>query len=264
MLGDFHVHSYLCKHGKGTVEEYVIDAIEKGLKYIGFSEHIPVPGLDDPDGRMELKDFSTYINDIRNARETYHKDISILLAIEADYLPGYMDFISAFVNDHPFDYVIGSVHFLGDWDYSNPALMHRYDEFGVDLTFQRNYELLALAAQTGLYQVIGHLDQPKKYGHRAMRNMDSLIQDTLKIIRDNSCALDVNTSGWRKPVAELYPSLEILKMAKELQVPIMLGSDAHQPGDVAADFDRGMELLKEIGFKDQTYFIGKEPHLAPL
>jgi histidinol-phosphatase (PHP family) len=264
MLGDFHVHTYLCKHGKGTVDDYVKDAIKKDLDYIGFSEHIPIPGLDDPDGRMELKDFSVYVNDVAKAKEKYRNDIKVLMAIEADYLPGYMDFISTFVNDHPFDYVIGSVHFIDEWDYSNPIMMHRYDEFGIDLTFQRNYELSALAAQSGLYQVIGHLDQPKKYGHRPTQNMEQLIYDTLVTIRDSSCAIDVNTSGWRKPVAELYPSAEILEMAKDLQVPVMLGSDAHQPDDVAADLHRGMELLRKIGFKNQSFFIDKQLQTAPL
>ncbi|MBD3383985.1 PHP domain-containing protein, partial [candidate division KSB1 bacterium] len=85
--GDYHVHCYLSRHGEGEIKEYVESAIGKGLKRIGFSEHIPVPGLDDPTGRMPIEDFDVYIKDVRDAQQQYKQDIEILFGLEADYLP---------------------------------------------------------------------------------------------------------------------------------------------------------------------------------
>ena len=121
---DYHLHSRLCRHGDGEIYEYVEAAIEKGLSEIGFAEHIPVPDLDDPTGRMVIEDWDVYVKDVFDAKAKY-PEIDIRFGIEADYLPGFMEYIEKFVHNYTFDYVIGSVHFIDDWDFSNPAHWHR-------------------------------------------------------------------------------------------------------------------------------------------
>jgi len=118
-MHDYHMHYHICHHAEGELHEYVERAIELGLQEIGFSEHIPIPGLDDPTGRMAPHEFEKYIRDVTDAQNNY-SEIDIRFGIEADYLPPFMDVIEKFLAEYPFDYVIGSVHFVGDWDFSNP------------------------------------------------------------------------------------------------------------------------------------------------
>ena len=109
---DYHMHSYLCRHGDGEIYQYVESAIDKGLTEIGFSEHIPIPDLDDPTGRMVFDDWDVYVQDVMDAQKRY-SEIKIRFGIEADYLPAHMAFIENFVSQYPFDFVIGS-RILGD------------------------------------------------------------------------------------------------------------------------------------------------------
>ncbi len=250
---DYHMHSYLCRHGDGEIYQYVESAIEKGLTEIGFTEHIPIPDLDDPTGRMRIEDWETYVTDVTAAQKQYAADIIIRFGIEADYLPAHMPFIENFLDQYPFDYVIGSVHFVGDWDFSNPALAHRLDEIGVNELHRRYYKLIKEAAQTGLYDIIGHFDLPKRVAP-ATDDKTSYIENALIAIQKNNVALDVNTSGIRKEPQELYPKKEILQRAFVLNIPVVPGSDAHKPAEVAADFESVYDMLRSIGYRQCCVF----------
>ncbi len=262
--GDYHVHTKYCGHAVGDVSDYVEQALRVGLDQIGFAEHIPVPGLDDPDGRVSLDDFERFIADVEDARVRFGDEIEILLGLEADYLPSFLDEIAQFINGYSFDYVIGSVHFIDDWDFSHPKNLNRFDEYGVDWIYQRYYALVQQAAQTNLYQAIGHLDVVKKFGHDPDIDLVGQIGSVLEVIRQNNLALDVNTSGWRRDHNELYPGPELLRQAHQLGVPVLLGSDAHHPGDVAAGFDRAENLLYRIGYRNKCAFKQQERIQIPI
>ena len=260
---DYHMHSRLCRHGKGDIFEYVESAIAKGLQEIGFAEHIPIPGLDDPTGRMIIDDWDVYVKDVFDARERY-PEIKIAFGIEADYLPPFMNYIEKFIHDYPFDYIIGSVHFIDDWDFSNPEHRYRLEEFGLDYLHKRYYELLAEAAVSGLFDVIGHFDLPKRVGPVSMDKISDKIDAALQAIHKQDLVLDINTSGLRKEPQEIYPGTEILKRARRLQIPVIMGSDAHSPKEVAADFEPTLILLKEIGYDHICRFENRERQLMKI
>ncbi len=252
-MNDYHLHCYLCKHGEGEIHDYVEAALAKGLREIGFAEHMPVPGLHDPDGRMSMDEFPIYLRDVAEAQRNF-PNIKIRLGIEAEYMPARLDFIRAFLLQYPFDFVIGSVHFLDDWDFTNPAHAHLFPKYGVDEAFQAYYRLLAEAAASGLYDVIGHFDIPKKFGHVPGKDLTEEIETALQVIKKGNLALDVNTSGLRKPVKEIHPSPAILRRAFALDIPIVIGSDAHSPKEVAYNFEETHSLVREIGYKHACSF----------
>jgi len=165
-----------------------------------------------------------------------------------------MPFIEHFLSSYPFDYVIGSVHFVKDWDFSNPALSHRLDEFGVNDLYTTYYALIKDAADTGLFDIIGHLDLPKKLRVHPTLDISKSVSAALKAIHRCDLALDVNTSGLRKEAGELYPNEDILREAYTLRIPVCLGSDAHKPGEVAADFEKTILLLKIVGYDQCCVF----------
>lgn len=253
----------MCRHGEGHIYEYVETAIERGFDEIGFAEHIPIPGLHDPDGRMLIEEFPIYLQEIRDAQKKY-SGITIRLGIEADFIPRYLDFVAKFLSEYPFDFVIGSVHFIDDWDFSHPDFIEKYHTFGIDETYKAYYNLLAEAASTGLFDVIGHFDQPKKFGHQPIADLTGEIENALSIIHEKNLVLDVNTAGKRKPVGEIYPSEDILRRAHELGIPVILGSDAHRPEDVGSHFSEARELLLRVGYKQQCAFRNREGILFPI
>jgi len=254
---DYHMHSRLCRHGEGEIYEYVEAAIEKGLTEIGFSEHIPIPGLDDPTGRMVIDDWDVYVRDVTDAQKKY-PEIAVRFGLEADYLPPFMDSIEKFIGDYPFDFVIGSVHFVEDWDFSNPAHRHRLQEFGLDYLHTRYYELLAEAAKSGLYDIIGHFDLPKRVAPVPMSLVSEKINTALRAIKEGNLALDINTSALRKGLKEIYPGKEIVQRAAALQIPVILGSDAHRPSEVAAGFGKTIQQLKKIGYAHQCVYKSRQ------
>ena len=262
-MNDYHVHTFLCKHGEGEVFEYVEAAIKKKLEQIGFAEHIPIPGLHDPDGRMHIEEFELYLKYIEEAKKQY-KEIKILLGIEADYLPVHMHFIEDFIHQYSFDFVIGSVNFIEEWDFTNPLYQSQYREYGVNNTYTDYYKLIREAAETGLYDIIGHLDIPKKFGYNATIDLSREIDDTLKVIKRYNLVLDVNTSGLRKPVKEIHPSMPILKQALEFDIPVILGSDAHKPQHVAYAFESTRKLLQKMNYNETCVFDKRIRKSIPL
>lgn len=259
---DYHIHSRLCRHGEGEIYQYVESAIRKGLTEIGFSEHIPVPDLDDPTGRMVIDDWQVYIHDIFAAKEAY-PEITIRFGIEADYLPAHQPYIEQFLRSYSFDYIIGSVHFVDDWDFSNMDLRRRLQEFGAVTLYRRYYQLIAEAAASGLYDIIGHFDLPKRLGVEMPASLIDVRDHALAEIQKHHLTLDVNTSGLRK-AREIYPAPEILAQAFSLGIPITLGSDAHHPDEVAADFEATISRLKRIGYRACTGFVQRKPFLVDL
>ena len=106
---------------------------------------------------------------------------------------------------------------------------------------------------------MGHVDLVKKFGHRSSEDLTETIRDTAGVFRETGVTIEINTSGLRKPVKEIYPNIEVLKIYRSAGVPIMFGSDAHAPGDVGADFDKAEALAKEAGYSEYLVFKKRRP-----
>src|SRR5204862_375985 len=118
MLIDYHTHTPLCRHATGEPEAYVRRAMERGLGEIGFSDHNPMPNGFDADWRMEEREFPTYLDMIKDVRARFPA-FSIKLGLEADFHPGSEAYVAETLKRADFDYVIGSVHYIGEWPMDN-------------------------------------------------------------------------------------------------------------------------------------------------
>jgi histidinol-phosphatase (PHP family) len=248
MNADLHTHTYLCKHADGVAEEYIRSAIERGFQMIGCSDHAPMPNDYDAKHRMSLEQFhAEYKPTVLALREKYKGRIDIKFAVEGDFFPGTEQWVKNFHDTNDFDYVIGSVHYLGEWGFDNPVFVHRYDEENIDVVYEQYFDHIKRSAQSGLFDIIGHCDLVKKFGHRPSRNMDDLVREAMHAVKTSGMAIEINTSGLRKPVKEMYPSEAILKIAAELEIPLTLGSDAHAPAEVGSDFALAKALIERYG-----------------
>lgn len=265
MLVDYHTHHYRCGHATGRMEEYIEAAIAAGLTEIGLSDHSPIFHFGDdphplPKTAMHRDELDRYFEEMVALRDRYADRITVRLGIESDYILGWDDFYRELWSRYPLDYVIGSVHWLGRWNIFSQALP---DGKSREEVIEEYLLATQAAARSGIFQIIGHLDCLKTRGYMTSE-LTSLMKETIDVIADADVAIELNTSGWRKSCADAYPGRALLEYAAQRGVPVTLGSDAHSPDLVAADFDRAVAQLRECGFTHLALFAQRSRRLVPL
>lgn len=262
-LPDYHIHTYLCKHATGFPLEYVKEAENKGILEVCFCDHMPSYQGYDPKHRMEPKQLHSYVEIIEETRN--NSLIPVLFGIEADYFRGCESYIEGLVQSQNFDLVLGSVHFLDSWGFDDPDQLPVWDLVDIEETWERYFQLLEELVDTGLFDVVAHIDLPKKFGHILEKeDLLRLSEPLLDRIANKGMAIEINTSGLRKPVGEIYPSLELLRLAQERHIPICFGSDAHEPSSVGYAFEDALRLVKEAGYREYARFNKRKISLIPL
>ncbi len=256
---DSHMHTPLCKHATGSPAEYVEAAKKVGLKGVVFTDHSPMPAWFDPEVRMTLDQLPFYHAMIEQVREQETSNFYVGVGLEADFHPGTEDFVRKLLSEYPYDYVIGSVHYIGAWPLDHPAHTAEFGWRDLREIYRQYFSLVSGAARSKLFHSIGHLDLPKKFGHVPVDGYLDLAEDVLQVIASEGLALDVNTAGWRKQVSELYPSPGVLSRARELKIPVVLGSDAHQPDEVGHRFSDAAQVLSGAGYTEATVFQLAKP-----
>jgi histidinol-phosphatase (PHP family) len=251
---DYHMHTPLCRHAVGEPVDYARRAVEIGLDEIGFSDHSPMARDDFDNWRMLDGQLDEYVAKVRLAQKTFPQ-LTIRLALEVDYLPGHEDWIRKLAGRHPWDYFIGSVHYVSEsWDIDNPAKLSEWkkrDAFGV---WQVYFERLAQAAESKLFDIIGHADLPKKFGIRPVQDCTPLYEKFLDAAAKANVAIELNTAGLRKDCKEIYPCRDLLQLAFTKHVPITFGSDAHAPEEVGLNFKEAIELARSVGYSETCRF----------
>lgn len=264
MVPDYHVHTPFCKHAQGDLAAYVDRACHLGMKEMAFTDHAPAPDGYDPTNRMDITTFQNYLVAIRSAAEARPK-LRILLGIEADYYPGCDRFLASWLTDQPFDFVIGSVHYLGEWGFDNAAYRTVWETVDVTAAWAQYFRQVAAMARLGLYDVIGHLDLPKKFGFRPPpKDLLEMAGPALDAVAAAQMAVEVNTSGLRRPCAEVYPSLDLLRMCRDREIPICFGSDAHQPEEVGYAFHQAVDLARTAGYRHRVVLCRRRKQYVPL
>jgi histidinol-phosphatase (PHP family) len=275
MLTDYHLH--LRPDEPGTtferyftaenVERYLAAAAERGIEELGVSEHVyrfrqaldlwshPLwveNGLDDLDAYCEF------------VRAT-----PLRLGIECDYVPGAEERTEALLAARDFDYVVGSVHFIGEGD---AAVDHQgFDVWDGDADaeeiWRRYFEALAACARSGLFDILAHPDLVKVWGRtRALpdRDLREFYEPAVEAIAESGIAVEVSTAGLRKPVGEIYPAPGFAEMCVEAGAAFALSSDAHLAEQVGFEYDAAVDFLDGLGIGEIAVFEHRQRRLAPL
>jgi len=260
---DYHMHTPLCRHATGEPTAYAAQALKVGLNEIGFTDHSPMERDDFDDWRMRNDQLDEYVEKVKQARRD-HPKLQIKLGLEVDYLPGQEEWIRDLARRHPWDYLIGSVHYISnDWAVDNPHQMSRWKERDPFEVWAAYFDRLIRAAQMDLFQIIAHVDLPKKFGIIPERDCSPLMRSFLYEAHRHHCAVELNTAGLHKQCREIYPSALFAGLIKEYQVPITFGSDAHAPDEVGRDFDQALALARACGFTHWLCFTrGKSKPVA--
>ena len=249
---DYHMHTPLCRHASGEPEAYAARAVSLGLPQIGFADHSPMPRDDFDDWRMRQDQLDEYVAKVRRAQRLYPK-LKVKLGLEVDYLPGQEDWIRSLAARHPWDYLIGSVHYVfGDWAVDNPAQISQWKNREPMEVWTAYFKRLSLAASSGLFDIIGHADLPKKFGFYPRQDCVPLYKEFLTIARDSKVVLELNTAGLRKDCREIYPGPVFVQLMYQFGIPITFGSDAHAETEVGMNFPEAVALARQAGY--HSYF----------
>ena len=266
---DLHTHTALCKHASGAPEEYLAAAMKAGLAYWGVSDHFPAPAGYDAAFRMAPGELPRYFEILDSLREAAKgTDLQVLAAVEFDYVPGRMDEVFAALDPlrPKFDYLIGSVHYVGEFAFDDPDKLDDWPRYGVDAVWDGYLADLKAFVDLGGFNVMAHSDLPKKFGFRHS-NQESVLRRMTEIYE---CAaakgirLELNTAGLRVAAQEIYPASELLRAAFRAGMKITLGSDAHKPEHIAFAFDEAAALARSIGWTTHTAFVRGEAVELPL
>jgi len=236
MMLDLHVHLLGHKDRKATkenIEQFLIEAQKKQIRQIGFADH-----------DMYWEDLNFDL--IREVASDY-PEIQVRIGLEVDYREGQEDKIAKMIQSYPFDYIIGSVHQLGGWFFDFPEEEATHLSREADDLYQQYFSSVEKAAQSGLFDIIGHFDLIKLFKIRPKTDVRVLAASTLKAVKDQGLVLEVNTNGRYKPVGEFYPELKLIQRIQEMEIPFTMGSDAHEASVVGRDLAEVREILTAKG-----------------
>jgi histidinol-phosphatase (PHP family) len=260
---NFHTHSHF-DDGREPLEAYVLSAIDKDLEALGFSAHAPLPL--ETVWALPAKDFPDYVAETRKLKVQYKDQIRLYLGLEIDYIPGISEDFQGWIKNTPLDYCIGSVHLVkpgpGDaiWFIDGPA--EGYFK-GVETVFGGDarkavtafYEQSIQMVMTQPLNIIGHLDKVKMHNQEKLFSTSepwyqALVDKLLKAIKEKGVIVELNTRGiYSGKSKEYFPSPVILEKCLRLDIPVMVNTDAHHPGQILSHFEEGVKHLKDIGFQ---------------
>ena len=274
VLTDYHLHLRPDEEGTpperfftgANVDRYLEAAGEAGISELGCSEHIHrfTQALD----LWRHPFWEKWATDDLDAYVEFLGASPLRAGIECDFVPGAEDRTAALLEARPFDYVVGSVHFIGDaaLDAEEFSVWRTADR-DPDRVWQRYFETLAEAARSGLFDILAHPDLVKVWGAGAPlpdRDPRFYYEPAIEAIAESGVAVEVSTAGLRKPVGEIYPAPAFAEMCVDAGAAFALSSDAHLPEQVGFAYDRAMEFLNDLGVSEICAFEARERRLEPI
>lgn len=260
LLYESHCHTPLCHHAFGLPTEYAEVALRRGFKGIIFTCHCPLPDGLSAEVRMAPEEFDTYLQLVADARDAFGGRLDVRVGLESDYFPGVEPWLERLHERAPLHHVLGSVH-MQMWHYR-----HKYFD-GDYFNYQQLYfDHLARAAETGLFDTLAHPDLVK---NESPEDWDfARIAPSIKVALDRiaatGVAMELNTSGLNKSLAEMNPGREMLAMMHARGIPVVVGADAHRPQRVGDRYGEALETLAEVGYDEVSFFLARQRHTVPI
>lgn len=276
-LFDYHTHTL--EHGfnkSPQVERTIQAAINLGMSEICLTDHYPLPpDFVDPTEKQScaipLSLYPAYQDRIAKAKEQFGKKITILVGAEFDWLPTYQNWTREQLLTYPFDYTIGSVHFLGEIentqgkrnfliDYSEEEFRRGIEYFGgIRQLVEAYYRQIQAMAKSQLFDSVGHIDLVKKFNSGDLFSENEpwyreLVLETLDVMTGADMTLELNASGLDKKCNAPYPSLWILEESLKRNIPLTIGSDGHMPETIGRNLNRATDIARAAGYNSFIHF----------
>lgn len=265
---DYHMHTPRCNHASGSILNYAEAALQAGLTEIGISDHAPMPDNFDAEWRMHMSELDHYRQELKQAQQQMlPSGLTVRCALEADFHPDHQGFIQQLTAQFDWDYIIGSVHFIKDWGFDNPDDQDGWKFWSLEEAWCAYFDAVAESAASGIFDIIGHPDLLKKYGHLMPINnrlVDRAETRMLESVLATNATLEISSAGLRKPVAEIYPHNGMIAKAAHMGIPFSFGSDAHAPSDVGHGMQLCIQTLIDHGIRHIASFKQRQRCLVEI
>jgi histidinol-phosphatase (PHP family) len=284
MLSDYHIHLVPDSHtqpltmNEAHLARYIDFALARGVTEIGISEHcyrfkefrpIVQPLGEGPGAYAEVKEFFStafldHLSDyVSFLQQMQLKGYPVKVGLEVDFVAGQEAQLAAIMQAYSWDYIIGSVHFVGKWSVdASPDL--GWPELDVDQVYQDYFATWNQACASGLFTSMSHPDLVKKFGHVPTGSPMDLYKSAAQTAAKSGVTVEVSSAGLRKPIGEIYPSMALLQEFYAAGVPITFGSDAHVAEDVGLQLDKTADWAQAAGYARYARFTAGRYELTPF
>ena len=281
-VGDNHLHS-TGSDGELTPEQIIKKAIALGLAYVCFTDHYPFPpefesGFENADRWAHFHN-QKYYEEVQRIKKQFADRIEVFFGAEFHWLEKYQDWTEQELAKRDYDYALAAVHMVPKGRNLNP--INWTDEIfqkaikdynGIENLVREYYRQVRLLAQSGLFDCIAHLDLIKvfnkddKYFSEKEDWYHEVVLQTLDAIAETRICIEINTSGLRDffPCKDQFPSYWIIQEACKRNIPITLGSDAHEKQDIGSGLDYAIELAKKASYEHILKFKNRKPIEVPI
>ena len=291
-MSDYHLHLHphqpsrrgprSGEYPSGHVEAYVEAAARRGVDELGFTEHLyrcvesraalgewwkrePDPRLAAQTEEYLAADRNLSLNAyVTVVEEAKARGFPVLLGLEVDFFPETVEVVLELLEPYPWDFLIGSVHWVGGWAVDNSAVGYIWGERGIERGYDEYFALETQLAASGAVDVLAHVDVVKKHGHRLPEEPLHHYQTVVAAAAASGTAVEVSSQGLRNEAAEVYPSGVFLRMFREAGVPITLASDGHSPDEAGWGHDAVVSAAQEAGYGERLRFRDRIGQLVPL
>jgi histidinol-phosphatase (PHP family) len=291
-MSDYHLHLHPHRPTPGTppmgtyppgwIDRYVETALKRGVGEIGFTEHLyrcveagPILGRwweHDPDPRLATEmrawvesernlSLERYVEAVLDAKA---RGLPVKLGLEVDFVPGTEASVLELLAPIPFDYLVGSVHWIGAWNFMRDTAPEEFARRGARAAFEQYFELETAVAASGMVDVLAHADVIKRHGIAPDGGLQALYEPVIEATARTGTAVEISSAGLRSAVGELFPGPEFLSLFHGAGVPITLASDAHQADDAAWGYAAVVEAARVAGYTEYLRFAARRRIPTPL
>jgi histidinol-phosphatase (PHP family) len=255
VIVDYHIHTEASPDAEGTMQDYIRVAQEKKIDEIGFSDHILLKHFENRSNLL-VHEMPTYIQDFLEAKQ--ESLVPMKLGAEVDFFDDKIDIMREFIHKYPFDYVMGSVHVIGNWIVDEPSEIQEYSKKDLSRVYKDYFGLVEELCACGLFDILGHPDLIKIFGFKPAEDLAAIYEETAEAIARAKMCVEINPKGLIRPCREIYPSLQFLRILHAHDVPITFGSDAHSPKDLGLNIDEAVRLAKKVGYSEACTFSNRQ------
>ena len=291
-MSDYHLHLHPHeptdvgpppgKYPSGHIEAYVEAAAARGVTELGFTEHLyrcvesrgPLGDFWEAERDWDLAEHSRqFVAEDRNLSlnsyvtavvEAKDRGLPVKLGLEVDFFPETIGAVMDLLDPYPWDYLIGSVHWIGGWAIDSSSSLFGWDRKGLEWTWNAYFDLATDLANSGTVDVLAHVDLPKKYGKRLPTEPLERYDGVVAAAVASNTAVEVSSQGLRKPANEVYPSPAFLRRFFQAGVPITLASDGHVPHEAADGHTDVVAAARAAGYATHLRFDQRRPYEVPL
>ncbi len=263
VLPDYHVHSLFSCDAHDSVDALCRRALELGVREMGISEHCDYHPLDECRGYFQPE---LWWKAIEACRQEYGTGLALRAGLELGEPHLFRAQIGTLLEDYPWDYILGSLHWVKERIIFNPD----YFEQPAKLAYRDYFIELLQMVKKGEFDILAHMDIVKRYGFDCYgpfdpRRWEGEIRAVLNELARSERALEVNTSTLRRPVSETSPTSTILRWFREEGGRfVSFGSDAHKVQDLASGWQQAASELRTAGFSEYATYHLRQPELHPL